>query len=180
MDVKVFGSGNAGFGGPIAALPAVPADSRAVISDISSSTGLSDSVRTELVQAVAAVDSRISNPTLRSDVLQQVSSLGFYLNNTSDDSMPRWSVLTGLRLYGLNLKPPQASASVAADGGDEWRVAAQVTDRLRALAAGKGVSLEQVRAVAGKGREEASSSAATASAESGSSAEKGRLVEMVA
>lgn len=182
MDVKAVSAGSVGLSSPVTAMPAISISSegRSVVADVSASGGLSDAVRTQLIQAVAAVESGVSSPTLRADVLQQVSGLGFYLNNTSDTSWPRWSVLTGLRLYGLNLKA-QESAPVAG----EQQVAAAVTSTLRELAASKGVSLEQVRAVVAKAKSEVRvpGSAAAAAGEGHHEVQgegKGQIVEMVA
>lgn len=184
MELKALSQGTGGASSVVSALPSavsIPADSRAVVADVSTSTELTDSERTQLVQAVAAVDAGISSPSLRSDVLEHVSRLGFYLKNTSDEGWPRWNVLTGLRVYGLNLDAstqgaPSAAAQPQAPQPDEQVVAQQVKAKLDGVArSSRGVSLEHVAAAV-----KTAKSAPVASAKSAAGHADGHTVEVVA
>lgn len=100
-------------GGGSASVAAVPVDTRALISEIANSTSLSDGERSGLISAVATVDQNLIGAT-RATVLEQVQNLGLYLRNTSaNESFPRWSMMTALRAYGMNLQEggPSVTAS---------------------------------------------------------------------
>lgn len=54
---------------------------------------------------------------VQSDSIQQASNLGLFIANSSDEGLPRWKVLTALRVYGLNLK--QGGERVAAEAASQ-------------------------------------------------------------
>lgn len=104
MDIKAL-SQIAGAGSSASAV-AVPADSRAMIREIAASTRLSETQKTSLVAAVAAADSGLAD---RSAALARAQMLGLYLRNTGNDGFPRWSMMTALRAYGMNLTESAAA-----------------------------------------------------------------------
>lgn len=99
----------AGATNPAAALDSITIspDALAVVSEIAANTGLSASERGSLIQTTAAIDQFVTAQPDRAGALSQVSGLGVYLRQTSSASWPRWSVLTALRSYGLNLTETQ-------------------------------------------------------------------------
>lgn len=122
-------------GGTTSALAVnVPADSRAVISEIAANTALSDGQRTHLITAVAAADSGLQVGE-RSAALERIQMLGLYLRNTGDSSFPRWSMMTALRAYGMNLTDEAAAPSA-------------VNQALQAAVAPRNVSVETAVVVA--------------------------------
>jgi hypothetical protein len=132
MDIRVL-SQLAGANSSAAAV-AVPADSRAVINEIAGSTTLTDSARSGLIAAVAAVDSGLSGAT-RSSALAQVQGLGIYLRNSGTDGYPRWPMMTALRAYGMNLTNN--------GGGGQEAVISNLKSHLEQIAQGHGVSLQK-------------------------------------
>lgn len=67
---------------------------------------------------------------VQSDSVQQAGSLGLFMANSSDEGLPRWKVLTALRVYGLNLKQggervaeETSGAAVETVAGNEQAVA---------------------------------------------------------
>ena len=136
MDIRVL-SRLAGATSSAAAV-AVPADSRAIISEIASSTTLGDSARSGLIAAVAQVDSGLTGVT-RSDALQITQRLGIYLRNSGTEGYPRWPMMTALRAYGMNLTNNADSMS---DVG-QAAIISNLKSHLEQIAQGHGVSLQK-------------------------------------
>jgi len=132
MDIRVLSQISGGVAS--ASAVSVPADSRALITEIAASSALSDSQRTSLVAAVAAADSGLQ-VVERSAALERIQMLGLYLRNTGDSSFPRWSMMTALRAYGMNLT-------------EEAAAPAAVNQALQAAVAPRNVSVETAVAVA--------------------------------
>ncbi len=128
-----------GASGPSAALPQVAPDIRNLLTQIAEAPGLMAAERTALVQATATASS-IVNPDLRAAALRQVSGMGLYLSKTGDSGLPRWTVLTALRTYGLNL---QTTAPKAASVEQNAQVAQQVAQQVAAAGANRGISVQQ-------------------------------------
>ena len=133
MDIRVL-SQLAGASSSAAAVM-VPADSRAVISEIASSTTLSDGARSSLIAAVAQIDSGLSG-AVRTDALQQTQRLGIYLRNSGTEGFPRWPMMTALRAYGMNLSSSGGNSSQTA-------VISNLKSHLEQIAQGHGVSLQK-------------------------------------
>lgn len=112
----------------------VPADSRALVSEIAASAGLSDGQRGGLIAAVAAADSGLSMAE-RAAALERIQRLGIYLRNTGNEGFPRWTMMTALRSYGMNLTSEAAAPSA-------------VTQALQQAVADTGVSVQTAVAVA--------------------------------
>jgi hypothetical protein len=144
-NIAALNAVTAGATNPAAALEVLPsADAAAVLNDIVSQPNLTDGERTALAQAAAYVDQNIAVQPARAEALAQVSGLGLYLSSTSTDSIPRWTVLTGLRAYGLNLKEPAPQPTPTPQ-----QAQAQVAQKLQAVArASRNVSLDTALAVA--------------------------------
>jgi hypothetical protein len=103
--------------------------------------GLSRDQVSALSAAVAQVDAGIENPTLKQQVLNEVSGMGLYFKNTDPEGFPRWPVMTALRAYGLNLSVPQ--------GQGEQEVARRVRQVLSDVAQQtRGVNARQAVAAA--------------------------------
>ena len=135
----------AGAASPAAALDSVSADVAAVVNEIAANTGLSDAERASLIQTTAAIDQFVTAQPDRAGVLAQVSGLGVYLRETSSSSWPRWSVLTGLRAYGLNLTEAQRVDPAPTQA----QAVAAVRQQLETVARNsRGVSLDTAMAVA--------------------------------
>ncbi len=130
MDIRVLSQISGGAAS--ASAVSVPADSRATIRDIAASTRLSDGQKTNLIAAVAAADSGISD---RGVALERAQMLGLYLRNSGNDGFPRWTMMTALRAYGMNLT-------------EEAAAPAAVNQALQAAAATADVSVETAVAVA--------------------------------
>ncbi|MCA3243791.1 MAG: hypothetical protein INF43_00610 [Alphaproteobacteria bacterium] len=128
-------AGATGSGGPLAQ---VPNDVRTVLTQIAEAPGLVESERTALVQATATASS-IANADLRAVALRQVSSMGLYLSRTGDSGLPRWTVMTALRAYGLNLQAAPKAATPEQDAQAAQAVARQVA----AAGASRGVTVQQ-------------------------------------
>lgn len=143
MDIRAYSQvSGPTAGGGVAALPDLPADSRAVVTSIAQMTEISPAVRTELVQAVAAIDAGGLVGELRKQSLNQINNLGVYLKQTSSEGWPRWNVLTALRTYGLNIE----NTAPAAPKQTEQVLARAVQQHLEGVARReRGVSLEQVQ-----------------------------------
>lgn len=128
----------AGATGQAAALPQVANDVRAVLTQIAEAPGLVEAERTALVQATATA-SGIANADLRAVALRQVSTMGLYLSRTGDSGLPRWTVMTALRAYGLNLQ----SAPKAVTPEQDAQAAQAVARQVAAAGANRGVSVQQ-------------------------------------
>lgn len=128
----------AGATGLSAGVAAVPADVRAVLTQIAEAPGLQQAERASLVQ-VTATASSIANSELRSVALRQVSTMGLYLSRTGDSGLPRWTVMTALRAYGLNLQ----SAPRPQTPEQNAQVAQTVARQVAAVGAERGVSVQQ-------------------------------------
>ncbi len=87
---------------------AVPGDSRALIMEIAVSTRLNERERSSLIAAVAAADNGLTGMN-RAEALQQVQNLGLYLRNTGNEGFPRWTMMTALRSYGMNIQQDLAT-----------------------------------------------------------------------
>jgi hypothetical protein len=109
-----------------------------VLAQIAEAPGLAQAERTALVQATATASS-IVNPELRAAALRQVSGMGLYLSKTGDSGLPRWTVLTALRAYGLNIQ----NAPKVATPEQNAQVAQQVAQQVAAVGANRGVSVAQ-------------------------------------
>ena len=128
-----------GPSGPAAALDVQP-DTRAVISQIAASEGITESQRSALVAVAVDIDAYINAQPLRAGALDQVAGLGVYLNQTSTNTVPRWTVLTALRTYGLNQagSTPAVSSEATAQQADQ-----QATASLESVArSARSVSLD--------------------------------------
>lgn len=125
-------SGSAGAGG-------ITADVRGILTQIAQAPGLAEGERTALVQATATASS-IANADLRAVALRQVSTMGLYLSKTGDSGLPRWSVMTALRAYGLNLQQTPRPQTAEQNGATAQKVAQQ----LETVAQTRGVSLNRV------------------------------------
>lgn len=128
----------AGASGPAGALAQVPNDVRGVLIQNAKAPGLAQAERTALVQATATASS-IANADLRAVALRQVSTMGLYLSRTGDSGLPRWTVMTALRAYGLNLQ----SAPKASTPEEDAQVAQAVARQVAAAGASRGVSVQQ-------------------------------------
>ena len=106
MDIRAISQLNGSYAG--AAGVAVPGDSRALITEIAMSTRLSERERSGLIAAVAAADSGLAGLN-RTEALQQVQNLGLYLRNTGNEGFPRWTMMTALRSYGMNIQQDLAA-----------------------------------------------------------------------
>ncbi|TKW61281.1 MAG: hypothetical protein DI628_01230 [Blastochloris viridis] len=131
MDIRVISQITGGA--TSASAVSVPADSRALLSEIAANTALSDSQRTNMVAAVAAADSGLQVD--RGAALERIQMLGLYLRNTGDSSFPRWTMMTALRAYGMNLTEEAAAPSA-------------VNQALQAAVAPRNVSVETAVVVA--------------------------------
>lgn len=140
MDVQALAS-IVGTGRGSSVSTQVPADVRAALSTIATQDGLTDSDRGALVQAVAAA-SRLSGAA-RADAFSQVEGLGVYLRHTGDEGLPRWTMMSALRAYGLNLKQNNYPAGIS-----ESAVAKNVQAVLERIAASRDTSLTQALSVA--------------------------------
>lgn len=111
MDIKALSQVSGAVGGPAG----VAADSSALLSQIAANSALTDGERSALVESVALADG-LADQGLREVVLSQVQGLGIFLKNAGDRGLPRWSVMTALRAYGLNLeeKPRVSDAGLVA------------------------------------------------------------------
>ncbi len=140
MDVRALNALTGGYNATVAA--AVPVDTRALISEIATTTSLSDGERSGLISAIAKVDQNLIGAS-RATVLEQVQNLGIYLRNTSvNESFPRWSMMTALRAYGMNLQEKSPEPAVTAS---------KILSQLDQIAqASRGVSLETAVAVAAR------------------------------
>jgi hypothetical protein len=127
-----------GQSAPATALPTVSSEIRAVLTQIATAPGLQESERAALVQ-VTATASSIADAQLRAVALRQVSSMGMYFSRTGDSGLPRWTVMTALRAYGLNIQQnaTQATSHQSAE------IANSVARQVSTLAASRGVSLSQ-------------------------------------
>jgi hypothetical protein len=130
MDIRVLGQISGGAAS--ASAVNVPADSRATLRDVAASTQLSDSQKTNLIAAVAAADSGVPD---RGATLERAQMLGLYLRNSGNDGFPRWTMMTALRAYGMNLT-------------DEAAAPAAANQALQAAAAPANVSVDTAVAVA--------------------------------
>jgi hypothetical protein len=110
-----------------ASLPAPSADAQQALVQIAQTPDLTDSERTQLATAVAQIDAGVQSPALRQSLFTQVSGLGVYLRSSGSEGWPRWTVMTALRAYGLNINRTDTSQT-------EQAVAAQVEQNLNALA----------------------------------------------
>jgi hypothetical protein len=133
---------SAGASGPSAALPQVAPEIRSLLTQIAEAPGLAEAERTALVQATATASS-IVNPDLRAAALRQVSGMGLYLSKTGDSGLPRWTVLTALRAYGLNLQAAPKAATTQNSPEANAQVAQQVAKQVAAAGAARGVSVQQ-------------------------------------
>ncbi len=136
MDIRALTQLSVGLETPAAAV-AVPADSRALLSEIAASAALSDMEKGGLVAAVATVDSGLSGPS-RESALATVQRLGIYLRNSGSEGFPKWPMMTALRAYGMNLSE--------GGGATETAVRANLRGQLEQIAQGRGVSLEKAMA----------------------------------
>lgn len=143
MDIRAYSQvSGPTAGGGVAALPDLPADSRAALTQIAQMTEVPPAVRTELVQAVAMVDAGGLVGQLRSQALSQINSTGMYLKQTSSEGWPRWNVLTALRTYGLNIE----NTAPSAPRQTEQVLARAVQQHLDGVTRReRGVSVEQVQ-----------------------------------
>jgi hypothetical protein len=128
----------AGATGSAVALPLVANDVRSVLTQIAEAPGLVEAERTALVQATATASS-IANVDLRAVALRQVSTMGLYLSRTGDSGLPRWTVMTALRAYGLNLQ----SAPKAVTPEQDAQAAQAVARQVAAAGANRGVTVQQ-------------------------------------
>ncbi len=135
MNVTGPVSAAGGANTPASALAGVPADIRNVLTTIATSPGITEADRTSLVKATA-VASGISDASLRSVALKQISGMGLYLSSVGDNSLPRWSVMTALRAYGLNIRDKTPTES------DTTRTA-QAMQQVAALAKANNISVTQ-------------------------------------
>jgi hypothetical protein len=87
----------------LSALSSIPADIRTTLTTIAETAGLTESDRTTLTRATS-IASGIADSSLRAVALRQISGLGLYLGSVGNTTLPRWSVMTALRAYGLNLR----------------------------------------------------------------------------
>lgn len=117
----------AGLTAPAVALDAVQPDTRAVISQIAASEGITADQRTALVAVAMDIDAYIQAQPMRSGALDKVSGLGVYLNTTSTHTVPRWNLLTALRAYGLNLteKPSVSHEQTAVNAQQQLEAVAR-------------------------------------------------------
>lgn len=117
----------------------VAVDSSALLSEIAANTALTDGERSAMVQSVALADG-LADSGLREVVLSQVQGLGIFLKNAGDRGLPRWSVMTALRAYGLNIvEKPSVRDSAAVT---------QARMNLSKVAQNHGVSLSHAVAAA--------------------------------
>lgn len=141
MDIRAISLLN-GASSSAAALT-LPVDARAVIGEIAGNEALSDGEKGGLIAAVATVDQGLSG-NARSVGLAQIQGLGVYLRNTGNDGFPRWSMMTALRAYGLNL-----ATTSAVPVQPQPVVQAAVQSQLNDIAqSSRGVSLNTALAVA--------------------------------
>lgn len=116
----------------------VSSDVRSILTQVAQSPGLAESERTALVQATATASS-IANAELRAVALRQVSTMGLYLSKTGDSGLPRWSVMTALRAYGLNLQQTPRTSTV-----EQSAAAAQkVVQQLNVVAENRGTTVNR-------------------------------------
>lgn len=91
--------------------------------DVALGKALAASSSSPAVQKAGAVAGAVAPVVaVQADSVQQASSLGMFMANSSDEGLPRWKVLTALRVYGLNLKQgaeraAEESAPVEVQGG---------------------------------------------------------------
>jgi hypothetical protein len=117
----------------------VGSDVRGVLTQIAQAPGMNEGERTALVQATATASS-IANAELRTVALRQISSMGLYLSRTGDNGLPRWSVMTALRAYGLNLQQTPRAPTPEQSGAAAQKVAQQ----LESVAQSRGTTLNRV------------------------------------
>ncbi|PZP39172.1 MAG: hypothetical protein DI585_04960 [Pseudomonas fluorescens] len=135
MDIRAlsqFAGGNTS-----AVALSVPVDTRAFISEVASSGSLTDAERSGLISAVALADSTLTGGA-RAQVVQQIQSLGLYLRNTGNSGFPRWTMMTALRSYGMNLSAEQAESGAMA----------AIQQKMQQAVQGRGVSVEAAIAAA--------------------------------
>jgi hypothetical protein len=108
---------------------------------------LTDGERTALVQAVALADQGTSGE-LRSQILSQVQGMGIYLRHTGDEGLPRWSMMSALRAYGLNLEPGVYSKAASQSGVAGVATTTAVQAKLASVVASRNVSVDHALAVA--------------------------------
>ncbi|RYG62050.1 MAG: hypothetical protein EON60_01310 [Alphaproteobacteria bacterium] len=138
MDIRALNQLSVGLETPAAAV-AVPADSRALLSEIAASAAMSEVEKGGLIAAVATVDSGLSGQS-RESALATVQRLGIYLKNSASEGFPKWPMMTALRAYGMNLSEGA--------GATETSVRANLRGQLEQIAQGRGVSLERAIAAA--------------------------------
>jgi hypothetical protein len=117
----------------------VAADSSQILSEIAANSALTDGERSAMVQSVALADT-LNDSAAREVVLSQVQGLGIFLKNAGDKGLPRWSVMTALRAYGLNIEEKPSVRGSA--------VVAQARANLSKVAENHGVSLHHAVAAA--------------------------------
>lgn len=117
----------------------VSVDSGQILSEIAANSALTDGERTAMVQTVALADT-LNDSAAREVVLSQVQGLGIFLKNAGDKGLPRWSVMTALRAYGLNIEDKPSVRGSA--------VVAQARAHLSKVASNHGVSVEHAVAAA--------------------------------
>lgn len=132
MDIRVMSQLTGAASGSAAAV--VPADTRALISDIANSEALTESARSGLIAAAAQIDSGLTG-AVRTEALAQVQGLGIYLRNSGTEGYPRWPMMTALRTYGMNLTNN--------GGGGQAAVISNLKSQLEHIAQGHGVSLQK-------------------------------------
>lgn len=141
MDVQALANVVGTTSGSSVVAVQVPSDVRAALGSIATQDGLTGSDRSALVQAVASA-SQLSG-TARTQALSQVEGLGVYLRHTGDEGLPRWTMMSALRAYGLNLQQNSYPAGIS-----ESAVAKNVQAQLESIAASRGASLPQALNVA--------------------------------
>ena len=139
----VSSGSSAGLTAPAAA---VSMQVRTVLSNIATAPGLTETERTNLVRVVAQADQALGAGPSLDQVLEQVQGLGLFLRSTGDQGLPRWSVMTSLRVYGLNLDP--GASAPRPDPAAQAAAVSAARQQLQTVAAGRGVSLEQAVNVA--------------------------------